>query len=111
PDRQSIVPILLQALDGRFDQRPASLIGQLALEARLSSFFLGALQSGSPVEPPPFEVGQDFPGGIMPRSARDATPWMGTRAAHVEARQRASVVSVTQNWPCREHLIQLQNTV
>ena len=46
-DGQPVVPESLEALYGRFDERLAAFIRELALEARFSSFFLGALQSGS----------------------------------------------------------------
>src|SRR4051812_11781568 len=108
PDRQSVVAELLQALDGGFNQRQPPLIRQLALEARGRVFFSGALQSGSSNEPPPFEVTQNLARRVVARGSRYAAARMGSRSAHVQARQRPSIVPVTQGRPCREHLIELQ---
>jgi len=73
-DGQTLVPEPLQALDGRLNERPPPRVRELALEARLCSFFLGrfnqaavlsrprlksarisraALCPGAPVTPPP----------------------------------------------------------
>jgi hypothetical protein len=46
-DGQPVVPESLEAFYGRIDERLAAFVRELALEARLPSLFLDALQSGS----------------------------------------------------------------
>src|SRR5882762_2326839 len=104
-DGQSVVAILLETFNRRFDQRLPPLVRQLALEARFRGFFAGALQSGRSIEPPPFEIDQDLARRVVSRGAGDAAARVCAGTTHVESRQRAPVIPVAQSRPSAEHLI------
>src|SRR5581483_6791796 len=46
--------------------------------------------------------------GVVARRAGDAAAGMGAGAAHIEAGDRAAIVAVTEDGPCREHLIEFE---
>jgi hypothetical protein len=50
------------------------------------------------------EVTQDFPSGVVAWRTGDAAPWMASRTAQIQTRDRTSVIRVTQHRSRREDL-------